>query len=194
VARSTSGGRPADSTDEAIEGLQRSIAARRRALSAQARADDARERARIGSLGLEPPVGPLDGERSPDAAVSLALSPGATAPVRARAALRALAGDVNGEQFDLLALVVSELVTNSFLHGCAGPEDRITMQVAVYPHTVHGEVSDSGPGFTLPDPPRSRESGGLGLVIVERATKRWGTSHDGRRVWFELNRDAQFGR
>jgi anti-sigma regulatory factor (Ser/Thr protein kinase) len=122
------------------------------------------------------------------AELSLALDGGSTAPVKARAALRALAADIAAEQFELLELLISELVTNSFVHGGAGPADRITMQITVYAHTVHGEVSDEGPGFTLPDPARPRETGGLGLVIVDRCASRWGTGDGGRRVWFELHR------
>jgi anti-sigma regulatory factor (Ser/Thr protein kinase) len=131
---------------------------------------------------------PASDERSVGAALSLAFGGGSLAPARARAALRALAGDIDPEQLELLELLISELVTNSFLHGGAGPADLITVQITVCTHTVHGEVSDVGPGFAPDDPPTPRDIGGLGLVIVDRVTARWGTSDGGRRVWFELNR------
>lgn len=120
--------------------------------------------------------------------LSLALGGGTLAPVRARAALGALRSDIDPEQLALLHLLISELVTNSVIHGRAGRDDQIVMQITVHAQLVHGAVSDSGPGFNASDPPQPRENGGLGLLIIDRSTRRWGTSNDGRRVWFELNR------
>ena len=125
---------------------------------------------------------PLDAQRP---GLSLALTGDVDAPVRARAALGALAGDVSSEQLAMLNFVISELVTNSVVHGEA---THVTVRITVGDRTLHGAVSDSGPGFEPSDPPVRRAIGGLGLVIVDLATTRWGTSHNGRRVWFELDR------
>jgi diguanylate cyclase (GGDEF)-like protein len=130
-------------------------------------------------------------ENRPATALSLAICGGALAPGRARAALAALAEDVGPRQHALLALLITELVTNSVIHGGAGPLRQITIQVTVRAHAVHGEVSDSGPGFRAEDRFPSREAGGLGLVIVERSASRWGATHEGRRVWFELDRRSE---
>jgi len=128
-------------------------------------------------------------EGSGAATLSLTCGGGVLAPVRARAALRALVGDVDPDRLALLQLLISELVTNSVVHGGAGCTQQITMQVTIGGNTVHGEVRDSGPGFLPADSPVPRELGGLGLVIVDRSANRWGTTHEGRRVWFEMDGD-----
>jgi anti-sigma regulatory factor (Ser/Thr protein kinase) len=132
---------------------------------------------------------PRDGDgHRPGNAMSLTISGVAQAPSRSRAALAALGGDIDPRQLAQLQLLISELVTNSVIHGDAGPRGQITIQVTVREHTVHGEVSDSGPGFRADARTPRRENGGLGLVIIERSANRWGTTHGGRRVWFELDR------
>jgi hypothetical protein len=62
--------------------------------------------------------------------------------------------------------------------------------VTIRRHTIRAEVSDSGPGFTPTRLFAARDVGGLGLVIVNRCAARWGTTHHGQRVWFELDRAA----
>jgi hypothetical protein len=74
------------------------------------------------------------------------------------------------------------------VHGAAGSADQITVHIAVHAHAIHGEVSDSGPGFTPAVAPKPREIEGFGLVIIDRSSTQWGTSHGGRHVWFELDR------
>jgi diguanylate cyclase (GGDEF)-like protein len=150
---------------------------------------EGRDASRRGPGGSEPlSARPETGEQSRGAGLSLTLRGGTSAPVRARAALSAFVGDIDLEQLELLELLISELVTNSVVHGCAGARQRISVQVSIRSRTVHGEVSDWGPGFVADGPPVAREIGGLGLVIVDRTTNRWGNSHDGRRVWFEMDR------
>jgi diguanylate cyclase (GGDEF)-like protein len=122
----------------------------------------------------------------PAPALSLALAGGPLAPARARAALGAFTDEIGPAQLAMLRLMVTELVSNSVVHGGAGESDRIAVQITVRRGTIHGEVSDGGPGFTPHAPVAERETGGLGLVILSRAASRWGTTHDGRRVWFEL--------
>jgi two-component sensor histidine kinase len=86
--------------------------------------------------------------------------------------------------------MITELVSNSVVHGHAGPADPISVQVTIRRCTIRGEVSDSGPGFTPTKLMPSNDVGGLGLVIVNRCSTRWGTTHHGRRVWFELDRGS----
>ncbi len=88
----------------------------------------------------------------------------------------------------MLALLLSELVSNAVSHGGAGDAERIELELRATADRVGLEVSDPGPGFT----PRAREReldepGGWGLVLVDQMAERWGVVHDGRtRVWFEL--------
>jgi diguanylate cyclase (GGDEF)-like protein len=139
------------------------------------------------ALALAPVPRDSDPHTDP-ATLSFAVAGGPRAPVRARAALAALNDDLPDEQLATLHLLITELVTNSVVHGDVGATQRIAVQIAVHPNTVHGQVTDPGPGFAPAATPTARDIGGLGLVIVDRATDRWGTSHDGRRVWFELTR------
>jgi anti-sigma regulatory factor (Ser/Thr protein kinase) len=85
---------------------------------------------------------------------------------------------------------VSELVTNSILHGGAGPEDPVRLDINTKGGKVRIEVTDLGPGFEpgLAQSVRAPE-GGFGLAIVDRLASRWGTSNGGRCVWFEIKQD-----
>ncbi len=121
--------------------------------------------------------------------LSLVLAGGPGSASAARAALEPLARDIGPDGFEELRLLVSELVTNAFEHGGAGPSDQIRLEVAVSAGGVRAEIADRGPGFK-PGPSRhSPQDGdrGWGLVMVENVAARWGTKQGGRRVWFELD-------
>lgn len=84
-------------------------------------------------------------------------------------------------------LLVTELVTNSFLH--AGT--AVTLEVRTDDHTATVAVSDGSRGLPAPatsDP--SRESG-RGLLLVDTLATAWGTRHDsrGKTVWFQVGRE-----
>ena len=84
-------------------------------------------------------------------------------------------------------VMVSELVTNSVLHGGAGQEDLIELSLAWSPDRLRLEVLDRGPGFgsSLADPDRE---GGWGLQLVERMADSWGVIRkDATIVWFEMS-------
>jgi anti-sigma regulatory factor (Ser/Thr protein kinase) len=111
------------------------------------------------------------------------------APAEAR---RALVGLVLPETTrDDLALIVSELVTNSVRHAGLSPADPITVQLVNGSATVRLTVHDGGRGFASSGP---RESGaalmpdGRGLLIVAKLADRWGvdSDSDGCTVWCEL--------
>jgi anti-sigma regulatory factor (Ser/Thr protein kinase) len=93
---------------------------------------------------------------------------------------------------DDVRLLVSELVTNSVLHGGAGPEDSVQVHVDRPDHCVHVEVCDNGGGWMEPTRSTSLDSdepaGGWGLMLVGALADRWGVSAGERTcVWFELN-------
>lgn len=94
-----------------------------------------------------------------------------------------------GEKAADLALVFTELVTNSIRHAGLGRTDLIEVRLRLAADGLSGAVIDTGPGF---DPhrlgPLPTRTGGFGLFIVERLTKRWGVdvSHGTTKVSFEL--------
>ena len=109
----------------------------------------------------------------------------------ARRAVDDLDGLAPEERADI-ALLISELVSNSVRHG-AGEDDTIDVRGYASSQMVRVEVSDSGEGFDPPDPPRPHldadEPGGWGLMLVDRLADRWGVTRDGgTSVWFEIDR------
>jgi anti-sigma regulatory factor (Ser/Thr protein kinase) len=125
-------------------------------------------------------------------ALALVLPGGPDAPVEARGALDLLSRAIGRELLPVVALLVSELVTNSVKHGGAGPNDPVRLELVVSDQGVRVEVSDQGPGFApTPRPERAPDGiGGWGLVMVDRSAARWGTRRGGRCVWFELERNG----
>jgi two-component sensor histidine kinase len=123
-------------------------------------------------------------------ALRLSIAGGPRAPERARAWLQSAAEWLPEEMERNLLLLTCELVNNSVLHGEAGEDDMIEIELRRTDAGVLAQVSDTGSGFA----PRERdreldEPGGWGLVLVESIAKRWGVERDGRtRVWFELAR------
>jgi anti-sigma regulatory factor (Ser/Thr protein kinase) len=106
---------------------------------------------------------------------------------------RLLAGEtasrwVGDEKLETTRLLVSELVTNSILHGGASGPLEVCMDAQA--DRLYVEVRDSGSGFApRPRAMASAGTGGFGLFLVERLADRWGVARDGStRVWFELDR------
>src|SRR3954454_18812281 len=93
--------------------------------------------------------------------------------------LRRLAGRVPRRVLDDAGLLVSELVTNSILHGRVGADGVLGLRLALRGERVRVEVSDAGPGF---DPKVSQsgpdEPGGYGLFLVTQLADAWGISPD----------------
>jgi serine phosphatase RsbU (regulator of sigma subunit)/anti-sigma regulatory factor (Ser/Thr protein kinase) len=90
------------------------------------------------------------------------------------------------EVVETIALLVSELATNSVRHASAG----FTLRVERGPDRIRIAVTDAGPGnpeLRTPDP---AEASGRGLQIVEALSDAWGCTPapDGRgkTVWFEV--------
>jgi anti-sigma regulatory factor (Ser/Thr protein kinase) len=92
---------------------------------------------------------------------------------------------LTSEALDTVRLLVSELVTNSIVHGGGGHP----VEVSVYENSngLRVEVSDCGPGVVPAPGAMGSERGGFGLFLVERLADHWGVTRDGStRVWFEL--------
>jgi len=106
---------------------------------------------------------------------------------QARRALDRLAHELDPSCLENARLLVSELVTNAIRHGPKGPSAQVGLIARLTRDTLHVEVSDAGPGFRVPDRRPDEESGGWGLVLVERVASRWGILDGGpTRVWFEI--------
>ena len=117
-----------------------------------------------------------------------------TAPARARAELReAFAGRLSDSDQTTLTLLISEVVTNAVIHPDPAVGDSVGLRITAHADRVRVEVSDAGSGFDASAlPPRPRELGGHGLIVVDGLASRWGTSRtsegaDGFCVWFELD-------
>lgn len=123
------------------------------------------------------------------------LAGGTRAPAQARDILKPpLSEAVEPGLCDHVLVMVSELVTNSVLHGGASEGDEIELSLSWRPEALRVEVLDKGPGFgaSLADPDRQ---GGWGLQLVEKMADRWGVIRtDATIVWFEMLLSAAKGR
>jgi anti-sigma regulatory factor (Ser/Thr protein kinase) len=120
--------------------------------------------------------------RRVDIDIALPGEPCAAAVAR-RELRRRFAGLLNQLVMDDLYLVVSELVTNAFMHG----QGAIRLRVQLGAGELWGEVIDAGHGFEH----EVRDAGpvataGRGLLIVDRLTTRWGVDEGTTHVWFEM--------
>jgi two-component sensor histidine kinase len=123
--------------------------------------------------------------------LTLEMPGGAEAPRQARTAvLEALRGHLSDAAARDVALVVSELVTNSVEHAATGPDERLEVDVDVRESCVHIEVSDEGATLRPRSSPRHPDAPRpLGLALVDRLARAWGVERDGAghtRVWCDL--------
>jgi anti-sigma regulatory factor (Ser/Thr protein kinase) len=117
----------------------------------------------------------------------------AIAPARHWAGERFESAGLVPQARDLLALLVSELVTNAVRH--AAPP--VVLRVDVDDERTRVEVDDRGVQLpVLTDPPASA-FGGRGVKIVDMLATAWGTERHrtdkGKTVWFELRHPAPLG-
>jgi anti-sigma regulatory factor (Ser/Thr protein kinase) len=117
---------------------------------------------------------------------------GAGAPALARAAFgRVVLAETGEGECAHGALLVSEAVTNSVVHGGASDErDTIALRVSFAAGGVTVVVSDPNDGFV--PPPRSVDEprpGGRGLPLIHSLARAWGVEPaPGGGIWFELAR------
>lgn len=104
----------------------------------------------------------------------------------ARHLLRSKLVGADPETIEIAELLVSELVSNAFVHGEGPP--LLMAEISEQGH-LHVEVFDADSTLTLaPLPPdRSRERG-RGLAIVNALATTWGVERrpGGKAVWFDL--------
>ena len=109
-------------------------------------------------------------------------------PAARHAVCDELSGELDDRRLEDVALIVSELATNSVRHaGC----DEVSVETHVDEEFVRVRMCDDGDGFEerRPPPPARGASGGFGLVLLDRLSDRWGTQRRGEFcVWFEVAR------
>lgn len=106
-------------------------------------------------------------------------------PAAARRWLGALLSEVAPRSMDDACLLVSELVTNAFIHGGGSP----TVRARLDDDELFLSVTDTTSARPVPRPlGTADETGGLGLVIVDRLTSAWGadTVPGGKVVWARM--------
>jgi len=130
---------------------------------------------------------------APEDSVSLRVRGGPTAPGRARAAVASQLGDqLTDMQASDIALIVTELVTNSVVHAGVRLDEVLTVELGKRPGRLRIIVTDAGsdlePRLRSPD-----ETGHhFGLLLVRELCSTWGVDHDKTgmtRVWCELALD-----
>ena len=123
-------------------------------------------------------------QTTPRAEVELPVS--REAPALARAFLRgSTCVEHHSEVVDDAVLLVSELVTNSVLHG--GPP--VVVAVDCDEATLQVRVRDGSPTLPAPRDAASGDENGRGLALVAEMSADWGvdTEEDGKHVWFVIH-------
>lgn len=116
---------------------------------------------------------------------------GMGAPSQARRLVRSqLEGHIEPATAADVALIVSELVTNSVIHANVGPGRTLTVELMRLDGRLRINVIDPGsrlePRIRPPDP---EGLGGFGLVVVDELSEAWGVARDGisgTRVWCDI--------
>lgn len=122
-------------------------------------------------------------QTTPRAERELPVSP--EAPALARDFLRAATCSVHhGHVLDDAVLLVSELVTNSVLHG--GPP--VIVAVECDGDALQVKVRDGSPAMPIPRDARPGAENGRGLELVKTISAAWGVDPvpDGKNVWFVI--------
>ena len=92
---------------------------------------------------------------------------------------------------DDVLLLLTELVNNAVGHADTTPGPIVRVEIGQWFGMVRVAVWDEGRGFTYPTTSRSDETGGWGLLLVDRIADRWAVAPapTGTRVWFEIRYD-----
>ena len=115
--------------------------------------------------------------------VNLPARPGSARDARDR--LGSLLGSwPNDTARDDAMLLLSEIVTNAVRHAHG---ETILLTLTTTDRRLRAEVHDESASPPTPRP--SDETGGLGLLLVDQLSDRWGVDQhqgDGKTVWFEI--------
>ncbi|WP_308416964.1 ATP-binding protein, partial [Streptomyces sp. AJS327] len=87
--------------------------------------------------------------------------------------------DVHGSVADNIVLAVSELVSNSVLHGKGG----ISLRIRYAAPDLRVDVTDANPTPAELRNAGDDEDSGRGMFLVAVFSRAWGVSKDGRTTW-----------
>ena len=121
------------------------------------------------------------------ARLRLACDPSVVA--EARRAVGQFEPAVPGPVLESARLVVTELVTNSIVHGIREGDGWVDVTIERRPLCLRIEVADPASNGLRPvlRPVGPRSTSGWGLQLVDRLATEWGVDTDtGTRVWCEL--------
>jgi anti-sigma regulatory factor (Ser/Thr protein kinase) len=100
-----------------------------------------------------------------------------------------IAAGIYGTEVGDAALVASELLSNALRHAAPLPGNKVRVGWRLDAGSIRVSVRDGG-AQTRPElgQPTQFTTGGRGLRIVERLSRRWGTltEDDGTTVWAEV--------
>lgn len=105
-------------------------------------------------------------------------------PRARRFAVASLSGLFPDELVDDATLIISELVTNAFLHG----KPPVVVRISAREHLVHIEVADDSRSAPVRGRPDSNAMTGRGMGLIESLSSRWGVAPEanGKKVWCEI--------
>jgi anti-sigma regulatory factor (Ser/Thr protein kinase) len=122
----------------------------------------------------------------------IALPAGSSAPGAARTVVRhCLSGLTAHRILHDAELLVSELVTNSVVHGELGAGDTVLVTIYVAADALRFEIDNPGTAGAVARtrPVQQPRIGGFGLELVQLLAARWGVSRNrSTTIWFELGR------
>jgi anti-sigma regulatory factor (Ser/Thr protein kinase) len=113
-----------------------------------------------------------------------------SAAAAARRGLETLLSDLEDAEFQVAALLMTELIANSIEHSGTGPHGAVRLEISLTESLIRIQVDDEGPGFV----PAQRTAASplyshWGLHLVEELADRWEvTAAPNTSVWFELDR------
>jgi anti-sigma regulatory factor (Ser/Thr protein kinase) len=118
---------------------------------------------------------------------------GPGAPQAVRESLAELEPELGSHALWKACQAVSEVVSNSVVHG--GATDLVDVEAVVTPRALRVEVMDHLPAFTPPvETVADHDGGHYGLFIVDQLTDRWGVIPEPGGVWFEIDHGDAFDR
>lgn len=119
--------------------------------------------------------------------IRAAVSNGRTAPAEARSFVRSIGDRLPGPLVDDAALVVSELVTNSYKHAGAPEGSPIDVVLDLDEERLRLEVIDHSIFDPTPESSNELRETKWGLFLVDRIADDWGRISEGG-IWAELRR------
>jgi anti-sigma regulatory factor (Ser/Thr protein kinase) len=124
------------------------------------------------------------------AAISQRLVAEPQAASAARRSLETLLWNLDPAEFQVAALLTTELIANSVAHAGNGARASVCLEVALTDELLRVEVGDEGSGFIpAPRAPDAPLDSHWGLHLVEQLADRWGVvAQPQTLVWFELDR------